>query len=67
MPKDESSSPKRKRRSPSPGRQSSSSSESDNEKPVSAFYRSLLESSYAGAGKLKLNLITKLILMLISF
>jgi hypothetical protein len=40
-----------KRLSPSPGHQSSSSSESDNEKPVSAFYQSLLESSYADDGK----------------
>lgn len=51
LPIEENSSPKRKRHSPSPGPQSSSSSESDNEKPVSAFYRSLLESSYAHDGK----------------
>lgn len=54
--KEESSSPKRsKRLTPSPGPQSSSSSvsgESDNEKPVSAFYQSLLESSYADDGRL---------------
>lgn len=50
-PKEESSSPKRsKRLSPSPGPQSSSSSESDGEKPVSAFYQSLLESSYTADG-----------------
>ena len=53
--KEEPSSPKRsKRLSPSPGPQSSSSSESDGEKPVSAFYQSLLESSYAADGMNKL-------------
>lgn len=50
--KDANTSPKRsKRHSPSsPGHQSSSSSESETEKPVSAFYQSLLESSYADDG-----------------
>jgi OTU domain-containing protein 5 len=53
QPKDGSSSPKRsKRLSPSPSSSSSSASgESDNEKPVSAFYQSLLESSYAADGE----------------
>lgn len=59
--KAEPSSPKRsKRLTPSPVPQSSSSSvcsESDNEKPVSAFYRSFLESSYANDGKIHLMLI----------
>lgn len=56
--KDESVSPKRKRLSPSPGPQSSCSSvsgDSDNEKPLSAFYQSLLESSLAADGKIKIN------------
>lgn len=49
-----SASPKRKRLTPSPGPPSSGSSvsggDSDTEKPLSAFYQSLLESSYAADG-----------------
>lgn len=57
MTKDQSASPKRKRLlTPSPGSPSSGSSvsggDSDTEKPLSAFYQSLLESSYAADGKL---------------
>lgn len=52
--KEQSSSPKRKRLSPTPGSPSSGSSvsggDSDTEKPLSAFYQSLLESSYAHDG-----------------
>lgn len=55
--KDQSASPKRKRLTPSPGPPSSGSSvtsggDSDAEKPLSAFYQSLLESSYAADGEL---------------
>lgn len=58
-PKDQSTSPKRKRLTPSPGPPSSGSSvsggDSDTEKPLSAFYKSLLESSLAADGKKNLE------------
>jgi hypothetical protein len=52
--KDQSTSPKRKRLTPTPSSPSSSVSggDSDSEKPLSAFYQSLLESSYAANGNL---------------
>jgi len=57
--KDQSTSPKRKRQTTSPGPPSSGSSvsggDSDTEKPLSAFYQSLLESSYAADGKLLIS------------
>lgn len=53
--KEQPASPKRKRLTPSPSPHSSASSvsggDSDTEKPLSAFYQSLLESSYAVDGK----------------
>lgn len=58
--KDQAASPKRKRLTPSPGPQSSGSSvsggDSDTEKPLSAFYQSLLESSLAADGNFPKNL-----------